>query len=483
MKVAIALISAFLLGWMASTAFAEQRNADGPWTILVYGAADNSADKPLIGFLHKIRRAIDDDPGIELLVFIDRSEKKDANKPAFLGQATFLGEDFTGARLYRVRKDSVERLSGGDEFPEITVDKDAELNSADARNIGRFVAWGKRQSAAQHYALLIYSHANGRIMCPDDTSKADMGIAELTDKVREHVDFLALELCSMGGIEIAYQWRPGNGGFEVDVMLAIPNAGPPLDWDRAFSRIRTPGHETERMPAVDPSTMSSADFGRLVIEEGFGGRQTAAQNQEHLKKIADKFGGKHVAANEESRLLSESAGCYDLRFAGDVKKAVDALSVDLARAGARSVVLELCGHGSDGGAMRYDRDDSKVDLYDLSKRIWACGRLPDPVRDAAKNVMDAVERFMIGSFGMSDYKGFEAGKNGVYIVVPSGEPRSFAQFAWYTPLAGPGRDYGRWSFLKDGAIPGNGAVENWFELIDSWFDEADDKGGSNGYRP
>ena len=75
-----------------------------------------------------------------------------------------------------------------------------------------------------------------------------MGIAEVTDKigVEERVDFLALELCNMGGAEIAYQWRPGNGRFEADVLLAIPNAGPPLDWHRAFSRIRSPGHASER---------------------------------------------------------------------------------------------------------------------------------------------------------------------------------------------------------------------------------------------
>jgi clostripain len=96
--------------------------------------------------------------------------------------------------------------------------------------------------------------------------------------------------------------------------------------------------------------------------------------------------------------------------------------------------------------------------------------------------MAAVEHFMIASFGMSGYKGFEAGKNGVYIVLPSGAPGCWNRFRWYTPLAGPGKT-GRWSFLKDGATPGNGIVENWFELLNSWFDEPNDKGGINGYRP
>src|SRR5262245_57887929 len=69
-----------------------------PWTILVYAAVDNSADGPLIAFLDTVRRAIDDDPGIELLLFIDRAEKPKKGP-------TYLGEDFTGTRLYRLTKD------------------------------------------------------------------------------------------------------------------------------------------------------------------------------------------------------------------------------------------------------------------------------------------------------------------------------------------------------------------------------------------
>jgi clostripain len=446
-----------MLALAASPSAASTADPRRPWTILVYGAADNSADGPLIQFMNQVRRAIDNDPGVELLLFLDRSDKHPK-------RTTYLGEDFTSTRLYRLRKDSAERLSGGSQFPEITLDKDTKLNSADAANVGRFIAWGKAHYPARHYALLIYSHANGQSMCPVQRTGDYMGIPELTEKVgaRERVDFLALELCGMGGIEIAYQWRPGNGGFEADVLLAIPNAGPPLDWDRVFARIRTPGHEAKKGPALDPAAMSAADFGRLVIEEGQRGRQASEKRARHA--------------------IQEAAGCYDLHAAGDVKKAVDALSVELARAQAKSIVLELRGPGPQGTAINYSDDHAYVDLYDLCRRIAACDRLGEPVRGAARHVMAAVEHFMIASFGMTGYKGFEGGKNGVYIVLPSGAPGSWNRFRWYTPLAGPGKT-GRWSFLKDGATPGNGIVENWFELLDSWFDEPNDKGGINGYRP
>jgi clostripain len=427
------------------------------WTILVYAAVDNSADDPFVVFADQVRRAIDDDPGIELVLLIDRSNKHRKH-------TTFLGDDFSSTRLYRVKNYFVERLSGGTHFPEITTAKDVKLNSADASTLQRFIAWGKANYPAQRYGLLIYSHADGRSMCPVDRTGDQMGIAEVTDKigVKDRVDFLGLELCNMGGVEIAYQWRPGNGGFEADVLLAVPNAGPPLDWHRVFNLIRSPGHEPIGGPPLDPAKMTAVDFGKLVIEEGLRGRQED-----------EKRGG----------LSKEAAGCYDLRKAGNVKKAVDALAVALSKGDSKNIVLEFRDDKSEGRLINYSGGGPCVDLYDLCRRLAGCDRLPESVRAAATDVMKNVERFMIASFGMSGYKQFEAGKNGVFIVLPSGKPDSWKQFRWYTPIRGNRRSYGNWSFLKDGATPGNGVIENWFELLDTWFDVSDGKGGINGYRP
>src|SRR5262249_1316708 len=309
------------------------------------------------------------------------------------------------------------------------------------------------------YGLMIHSDADGETMCPDVRSRYEMGIAELNDKigVKDRVDFLPLELCNMGGIEIAYQWRPGNGGFEADVLLAIPNAGAPLDWDRAFNRIRSPGHAATAGPALDPGMMTSADFGKLVIEEGYRGRQAS-----------EMPGG---------RGSKESAGCYDLRKAGQVKKAVDAFAVALAKSQSRDQLLELRNGNPESRLISYSSDRSYADLYDLCRRVAASDRFPAPVRSAANDVIKSVQGFMISSFGMSGYQQFEAGKNGVFIVLPSGRPGSWKHYSWYTPVRGKGRNYGNWSFLKDGATPGNSAVGNWFGLLESWFKFPEEKRG------
>jgi len=469
-----------LLATIGLSAPAVPSAPERPWTFLVYGAADNNADGPILGFLDDLRKALDDDPGMELVLFLDRHEK-------FSDDEKLLGANFTGGRIYRILKDSAERLDPGEEWPALAGSGDPEIDSADPESLGRFLAYGKKHFPAKKYGLLIYSHADGRGMCPDNASGHEMWIPELPAKVgaEQKVDFLGLELCNMSGIEIAYQWRPGNGGFSADVLLAIPNAGPPLDWARAFARIRTPGHDTKAAaPHLDPSSMTAADLGRLVIEEGANGRRAMAAGH----------------PREAENIRFESAACMDLALAAEVKQKVDALAVALARAGAKDAFEDVRGPSLDGKTLDFAGGEVEqlpyYDLFQLCDRAAFSQKLDGETRKAARAAADTVDRFVLASFGMDglELEGFEDGKSGVFIVFPAGDETAivglgkktlWSRFFWYTPLELKEKNapYGRWAFLADGAKSGNGVVENWFELLDSWFDpDPDGKGGVNGYR-
>ena len=52
----------------------------------------------------------------------------------------------------------------------MTADEEYEPDSADPDNIRRFIAFGKKHFPARNTGLLIYSHANGRTLCPDEES-------------------------------------------------------------------------------------------------------------------------------------------------------------------------------------------------------------------------------------------------------------------------------------------------------------------------
>lgn len=452
----LVLVFAFVVGFgLARASFAEDR----PWTFLVYGAADNNADGPILVFLDKLRAALDDDPGVELLLLLDRH-------PGYASDDDdFLGKDFDGTRLYRLRKDSVERLSGEGELPTITLDSDVELDTSDPDTLAQFIAWAKMHHPAQHYGLMIYSHADGRAMCPDETSRAEMGIAEMTARVDESVDFVGLELCNMAGIEIAYEWRPrSTRGFSTDVLVAIPNAGPPLDWDRAFARLRSPGHAAiDDRPTFDPATLTPTQLCTLVVEEGRLGRIVASRR-------------------EPDYAVHECAAGFDMTQIDAVKREFDALAVELARANARDALFELRDVAAGGGVMNYTGEGPYVDAFDLCARIDASDAFPAEVRKQAGVVMQALDAFVLESFGGSAYASFVRGRCGAFVVLPAGDRAGWKDFAWYSPNAFERRDVplGGFAFLADGMTFGDGKVEGWFELLDQWLDGDADV---NGVRP
>jgi clostripain len=447
--------------------------AERAWTILIYAAIDNDAehDSNFFSFLDGVRAAYDDDPALELVLFADRSDRFSTN-------ATSLGEDFTDGRLYRVRHGACERLSGGEHFPEVTISGAWEPDSADPVNVKKALVFARARFPARHYGLMLYGHADGRGMCPDEQSEHEMGFAQLTDVVPAElgVDLMALELCNMAGIEIAYQWRPGNGGFATRTLVAIPNAGPPLDWGRVFARVRTAGDASTFAPAK----LDGAAFGRLIVDEGGAGRRAAAERE----------------PARAPRLAHEAVTCLDLTVADAVKRAVDALAVRLAAADSKAACAEARGPGARGLVLNYVRDRLQnvpfVDLFDLADRLATpeglAAKLDEPTRAAARAVADATDTFVLASYGGSGLPRFTAGRNGVFVTFPDGGaivvgrrgPRPmWSACTFYSPLPVEGV-YGRLAWCRDGATAGNGKVENWFELLDSWFDAAGEP-GTNDY--
>ena len=88
------------------------------------------------------------------------------------------------------------------------------------------------------------------------------------------------------------------------------------------------------------------------------------------------------------------------------------------------------------------------------------------------------------SFANSKFTAFETGKSGVHIFFPDGDDnitidgityRHWEFQWWYNALdlsdyEAEYRVYGNLAWCKNGATVGNNNVENWFELLDNWFD-------------
>jgi len=440
------------------------------WTILFYGATENSAEESFMPDMEDMRHALQTGPGLEILCLVDRSKDFSNSRGGF-------GEDFSGARLYRFQGNDPVRLAGGREMPEIVLDRNADLNMGDAATLARFVRWGKANYPARRYALVFYSHGGGWSWCPDQGSANDeLQIAEITEKLAEEdsVDLMIMDVCSMGGIENAYQWRPGNGGFSASYLLATPNAGYPFPWDRILGRLRAGADASEGL--LDIATLEAPDFGRLIVDE------TRALRE----RMATKMPQYAVHMQAEAQAL------LDLSAADGAKRAFDQLAVALAAAtpDTRMEFESYRGFDKDRPTMDYFQKDlsswtnlPSFDAFDLTRQVFESGAFPKPISAACKRAMAAVDKLVVHSFGMAKYEGFEPGRHGVYVIFPGGrsDASNWSEFGWLHPDEGPGGS-GRYAWCRDGATAGNGKIENWFELLDAWYDDPDD-GGVNGYLP
>jgi clostripain len=465
------VLSVIAFGAMPATS----RAADPDWTVMIYGCGDSSVEDHLMPHLRSLGFLSRKGQNGNVVLLFDRA-------PGFSNDNELLRENFEDTRLFELNGGKWNRVSGGEAFPEITLDSTFEANTGDARTLRKFIRFGKSAYPAKHYAIILFGHGHNRSFCPDATSLTDHGqedeiyTAELSEALGpdESVDFAWFDVCDFGGIENAYQFRPGNGRFQIAAMIATPPSSAPAPMREILRRAAIVGEP----PADAQSPADGVAFGTLAVsltEKSLRGR-----------------------LEMEPQLSRESWGCYDLSAAENAKQAVDRLAMLLAERNAKDAVEAVRGSGETAVTMHYFNaarpqewaKSPQFDLYDLARRIHESAAFSEDVRAAAKNTMDAVDRLIPGSFGLGEYPGFVGGRNGIFILFPDGaatlqDRRHWEAFSWYHPAdrRQERAAFGNLAWCQDGAAPGNAKVENWFELLDAWYDTDDGVGGVNGYRP
>jgi len=460
-----------LLASLPSTALAYQENAPATepvteWTVLIYGAVDNDWEQPFMGDIRNMRKGLEGTKDLEVLLLIDRSPEHSRDKQA-------LGEDFSDTRLYRLTGGEAERLSGEPELDGLSKTSTLELNTGAAETLRDFVRFGKRKYPARHYALWLVSHGDGPQSCPDESDDDELYTAELSDVLTEQdsVDLLGFDACLMAGVENAYQWRRRPGEFGADFLLAAAPVSSSWPYEEIFERTKKPPGGTAG--GLDPGT-----FAAQVVDEL------------HAQIKAGRSGDRGLERD------LQSWGSFDLGAVEQAKLHLDALAKQLWKDEAKQELLELRGSGLEAPTHVYvwpehgaEQEMPNVDLTHMCERIANSEHFSKQARALAAVAAKSADLVVSSSFGMDHYKGFADGRHGLYLIFPEGDTRTrrgktyWNSMGWYNALAVDSNGYGRYAWCLDGAEPSNGEVENWFELMDAWFDDAtpDTPGGTNGY--
>ncbi len=467
-----------VLAFLPAVAPADQEASVGRsaprWTVMIYGGVNSSAEDHIMPHLRSLTYLSRAGQASEVVLLIDRAA-------GFSEDADVLGANFEDTRLFRLTSGAWERVSGGEHFPEITTESSFEANTGDARTLRKFIQFGKATAPADRYALIVFGHGQCQSVCPDmDSVNADNGdaadelySAEITEVLSqaESVDLAWFDVCSFGGVENAYEFRPGTGRFSAAAMIATPPSSVPAPMRDIFKNAGLLGAQDGAAVPAD-----GVAFGRLALKI----------TEDRLRR----------AAGMDPAIKHQCWACYDLSAAGDVKAAVDVLARRLAVESSKDAIEAIRGANSSDATMHYFPNDEPrawkrephFDLYDLARRMADRSDFSTTVRDAARGVMAATDRLVADSFGMEAYDGFAPGRNGVFIVFPDGDAldgstKRWGSFQWYHPLdqRRTKAAFGNYAWCRDGATPDNKVVENWFELLDAWYDEPDARGGLNGY--
>ena len=469
------------------------------WTIMIYADGDNDLESFLMTDIEEMKEGYINGQGLNLIVMIDRI-------PGFSADRNVLNENFTDTRLYHITNNKAKRTGGGLEYPEITKTSNHEANMGDLDTLKKFINFCKNNFPADHYALILWNHGDGarskgnndnhdsnthnKAICYDDSDGGDaLYCAEITDCLTgdESVDFLGFDACFMGSVEVAYQYRPGNDDFNAQIMVASP----PEEWgygwsyDQILKRIRSGGGNNRETDSVvgglenfyDPAYMTAQQLGLIILEEQYDSTANAK---------------------------SEAMSCYDLSKVNAVKEAVDTLAISLYNKDKKKDIEVIRGSYPYQSPNTihyfnpYDQNDWIMypffDLYDLCSNILKSDNFNSTLKRNATAVMNAVDNMIINSFANYHYNGFLNGKNGIHIFLPNGDNTingnltHWAYQWWYNSINtndvyGKGFYYGNLSWCCNGATPHNNGVENWFEMLDAWFDPLNDaSGGVNAYQ-
>lgn len=457
---------------------------EGSWVVMVYMAGDNNLEKYTLLDTEEMAGGYSNDKNMTVLLLVDRA---DVAVPGDTAESGIFGENFTDTRLYKLAENRVERLGGGSAFPEIGATGSWEANTGDAAVLKKFIRFAKTEYPADKYALVIWNHGSGTRGAGDidltrgaasDNSSGDMlYVGELSDVlgVDESVDLLGFDACYMSSIELAYQYRPENGGFSADILVAAASEewGSGWDYKAIFSRIDKNRYSYSSKNdslmggaeiIYDPWYMNAAEFGLLVAEEMADASQAAS------------YGSHSFAVTNLAKVAALKTAFDELAVTLVSKKA----AAETARNGAARYFTST----SPGLLLDYPFYDTASFVANLKKAGAADAALCDAVTAA-------LDEAVIASFAGTDtmFSGFIAGVSGLSFFFPHGDslyvtgPDTYwSQQWWYNPrrtetLIGAGSLYGNLYWCADGATAGNAAIENYFELLDCWFDTTGDTNG------
>lgn len=471
----LGLSSCQLLGW----------GDDGTeWTIMLWLDGDNNLNPEAVLDYHELAY------GLHLAQQQDRDITDKLKIIVFYDQSAIYDGSSSSPGIYEVSPDGAANTYGSSVSPPHSdlVESIFEPNMGSPENLGIFIDYCKEYYQAENYGLILWNHGGGvrsfkeqdsisREICVDEdidvTSNSDaLYVGEIKDYLdsSHSVDFLGMDACLMGFMEVAYEFRPDTGDFGADAICFSPatEQGDGWEYDQILSRIA--GIDDPYHPDYDLDSLTAKELASIVAQE-----------------YEDAF----------SSYPYQTQTAIDLTKIETLKSELDQFSYELRN----SQLAAEATYRDTEGIPYFDTSDAYewyayagFDLYELARSAYMDLSIESDLEAASLDLMAALQDAILHSWAGSGYTGFDQGKNGLAIFFPKGdtlypgETNTYWSYQhWYNGVSRS--EYEAWwgaSAPMYGGLDictsdGDRAVESWFELLQYWFNPA--TSSPNNYNP
>ena len=455
MKIIFVILTVFILMFSCDNMIRDSLPPiNKEWTIMFYLGADNDLEYELINNVEQIKKGYDG--SVNVIIFIDRSKKYSSDELVF-------GENFSGGRIYRVLKENkLELLKDHTFFENIPNTTATNIDSANILVLKKFIEFVKSTFPAEYYSLIIGSHGGGvrskniitkNITTPlkdivyDEEENSWIYTAMFTDFLdgSHSVDLLGFDACFMGNIEFLYQIRTGNNSFNARYVVTSPAMEWSYGWDyySIFKRVK--------------SSLTPNEFGEIIVQEYFN--YTNQKSDDQILTLYDTSNIKSLKNNFDSLFVSLKDNydeIKDIRGEGSISQNQTLLYFDT----------------------RYEREWLNYpyfDVYDICDKISKSDNFDQSIIEKAEIVKNDINSVILSSFSGNYYRRFNKNITGLSFFFPDGMRIYNGDKMWYSQkfynALNDNNSYGKLSFCIDNATMNNQIVENYFEVLNYWFDK------------
>jgi hypothetical protein len=337
------------------------------WLVILYSAGDNN----LASFLHQDineLESVGSDENTHIVTIADQGKQWDAA--------------FKGAKVFYLKKDNDMSKINSPLLKNL-----GQVNTADPKFMASYITEIIKKFPAEHIAIIIGDHGSGwQGAIEDDTHHKYMSLPEIREALEEiykktgkRIDVLAFDACLMAMAEVGYELK---NAVKYLVASEETEGGSGYNYNIIFSKAIKDAVSKIQQAALFKVNVDPEEFAKIIVE-------SAKEYSDDIETISA------VDLNKVNDLVSKLDEFAKLVLSS-TQQDIQKLKEKIRKTQSFAI-----------GSFR--------DLYHFANLIYEDNSISQDLRNKAKEIMDALNKYIVNEFSNDKYKD----AYGVSIELPS----------------------------------------------------------------